>query len=70
MDKYEIVIAWSEEDGVFIAETPELPGCMAHGESQEAALMNIREAISLWIKTAEEFGDPLPQPKGRGLMTA
>lgn len=70
MDKYEIVIAWSEEDGVFIAEAPELPGCMAHGESQEAALMNIREAVSLWIKTAEEFGDPIPQPKSRRLMTA
>ena len=70
MDKYEIVIAWGEEDGVFIAEAPERPGCMAHGESQEAALMNIREAISLWIKTAEEFGDPIPPPKSRWLMTA
>jgi len=70
MDKYEIILYWSKEDGVFIAEAPKLPGCMAHGESQEMALENIREAIHLWIKTAVEFGDPVPEPKGRRLMLA
>ena len=70
MDKYEIIIYWSEEDRAFIAEAPELPGCMAHGESHELALENIRSAIELWIKTAKEFNDPIPEPKGRRLVFA
>ncbi len=70
MYKYEIILYWSEEDQAFIAEVPELSGCMAHGNTQEAALSNAREAIQLWIDTAKEFGDPVPQPKGRRLMLA
>ena len=70
MHKYEIIIYWSDEDQVFIAELPELPGCMAHGESQELALKNAQEAIQLWIDTANEFGEPVPVPKGRRLMLA
>lgn len=70
MDRYEIIICWSDEDGVFVAEVPELPGCMAHGDTHEAALASVREAMGLWIKTAGEFGDPVPQPKGRRLMFA
>lgn len=68
--KYEIILYWSAEDGVFVAEVPELPGCMAHGDSQEAALASIQDAIALWIDTAKEFGDPVPEPKGRRLMYA
>ncbi len=70
MDKYEIIIFWSEEDQAFIAEAPELPGCMAHGASHEAALSNIRTAMELWIETATEFNDPIPAPKGRRLVFA
>jgi predicted RNase H-like HicB family nuclease len=70
MHKYEIIIYWSDEDRAFIAEIPELPGCMAHGDTQEAALANAKEAILLWIETAEECGDPVPEPKGRRLMLA
>ena len=70
MFKYEVIIYWSDEDQVFIAELPELPGCMAHGESQESALKNAQEAIHLWIDTANEFGEPVPVPKGRRLMLA
>ena len=70
MHKYEIIIYWSAEDGVFIAEVPELPGCMAHGDSHGAALQNVNEAIRLWIDTAREFGDPIPEPKGQRLMLA
>jgi len=62
MSKYTTVIYWSEEDGVFVAEVPELPGCMAHGETQEGALANAQQAIELWIETANDFGDPVPQP--------
>jgi predicted RNase H-like HicB family nuclease len=43
---------------------------MAHGDTQEIALRNINEAIELWIDTAKEFGDPIPEPKGRRLMLA
>ena len=63
MYKYQIVINWNGRDRLFIAEVPELPGCIAHGDTQEAALLNIQEAIQLWIDTAKEFGDPIPEPQ-------
>ena len=56
---------WSAEDSAFIAEVPELPGCMAHGDTQEDALANVKEAMRLWLDTAREFGDPIPEPRGR-----
>jgi len=68
--KYEIIIYWSNEDQVFVAEVPELTDCMAHGDTQEAALAHANEAIQLWIDTAREFGDPIPEPKGERLMLA
>ena len=70
MYKYEIIIYWSREDAAFIAEVPELPGCMAHGETPEKALKNAKEAIQLWIDTAKEFGDPVPESKGERLIFA
>jgi predicted RNase H-like HicB family nuclease len=70
MHKYEIILYWSNEDSIFVAEVPELPGCMAHGATQETALANANEAIQLWIDTAKEFGDPVPEPKGQRLMLA
>jgi predicted RNase H-like HicB family nuclease len=68
--KYEIILYWSNEDEIFVAEVPELPGCMAHGNTQEGALQNAKEAIHLWIDTAKEHGDPIPEPKGRRLTLA
>ena len=70
MHKYEIIIYWSNEDDAYVAEVPELPGCSAHGDSQEAALEQIGQAIDLWLETAREFGDPIPEPKGERLMLA
>jgi predicted RNase H-like HicB family nuclease len=70
MQRYEILIYWSNEDHVFVAEVPELPGCSAHGDNEELALENVKEAIRLWIDTAREFGDPVPEPKGRRLVYA
>lgn len=70
MYKYEIIIYWSKADAAFIAEVPELPGCMAHGDTPEDALKNAKEAIQLWIDTAKEFGDPIPEPKGERLIFA
>ena len=67
MHKYEIVISWSDEDEVFVAEVPELPGCAAHGDSPVAALSSCQQAIDLWLDTARELGRPIPEPKGRRL---
>ena len=70
MNKYEVILYWSEEDEAFVAEVPELPGCAAHGSTQEAALASAQEAIHLWLDTAREFGDAIPEPKGRRLIFA
>ncbi len=70
MNRYEIIIYWNDEDEVFVAEVPELPGCMAHGNTEESALKNVKDAMQLWIDTAREFGDIIPEPKGRRLMYA
>jgi len=70
MYKYETIIYWSEEDQSFIADVPELPGCMAHGATPDEALKNAQEAMQLWLDTAREFGDPIPEPKGRRLVYA
>jgi predicted RNase H-like HicB family nuclease len=63
--KYEIIIFWSQEDNAFVAEVPELPGCMADGESYREALANAEQVIREWIETAHALGRPVPQPKGR-----
>ena len=68
--KYEIIMYWSGEDKVFVAEIPELPGCIAHGDSEEKVLKSVREAARLWVDVAKEFGDPVPQPKGKQLLLA
>lgn len=61
MHKYEIIIYWSDEDGAFIAEVPELPGCAAHGDRADSALAKCQEAIELWTSTAKEFGRVVPE---------
>ena len=68
--KYEIILFRNDEDDLFVAEVPELPGCIAHGATQEEALKNVKEAIQLWIETANEFGDEIPKPKGKRLILA
>lgn len=65
MSKYEIIIYWSEDDQAFIAEVPELPGCMADGATYKEALENVEVIIREWIETAKELGRPIPKPKGR-----
>ena len=70
MYKYEVRIFWSKADDTFVVEVPELPGCMAHGDTQEVALQNVNEAIALWIDTSREFCDPIPEPKGERQMLA
>ncbi len=67
MQKYEITIYWDDDDKIFVAEVPELAGCMAHGETQIDAVQNVNEAIALWLETAREFGDEIPEPRQREL---
>ena len=70
MMKCGVIIYWSQEDEAFVAEAPEFPGCAAHGDTQESALQNAQDAIRLWVDTASEFGDPIPEPKGRRWILA
>ncbi len=70
MVKYGIILYWSKEDEAFVAEAPELPGCMAHGADQETALGNIADAIRFWIARARELGRPVPEPKGKRPLPA
>lgn len=63
--KYEIILYWSEDDRAFLAEVPELPGCMADGATHEEALKNAVVIIDEWIETARELGRTIPEPKGR-----
>jgi len=63
--KYEIIIFWSAEDNAFVAEVPELPGCMADGNSYQEALSNAEQIIHEWIDTANELGRSIPEPRGR-----
>jgi predicted RNase H-like HicB family nuclease len=65
MSKYELIIFWSDEDGCYVVEIPELPGCMADGESYEEAIKNAQVVISEWIETARSLGREIPLPKGR-----
>ncbi len=67
---YEIIIYWSEEDKTFIAEVPELPGCMADGATYQKALSNAEVVIQEWIETAKELGRSIPKPKRRRLIFA
>jgi predicted RNase H-like HicB family nuclease len=65
MVRYEIIIYWSAEDESFIAEVPELPGCMSDGPTYQEALRNAEIMIGEWIETARELGRTIPEPKGR-----
>jgi predicted RNase H-like HicB family nuclease len=68
MTKYEIILYWSNEDQAFIAEAPELAGCVADGVTRQEALANAETVIAEWLETALELGRPIPEPKGRLLF--
>lgn len=65
MNKYEIILYWSDDDNAFIAEVPELSGCLADGETRAQALINAETIISEWVETALQMGREVPTPKGR-----
>jgi len=67
--KYEIILYWSKEDESYIAEVPELCGCMADGKSYREALDNVQVVIDEWIETAKSLGRAIPEPKGKLIYT-
>ncbi|HLF47712.1 MAG TPA: type II toxin-antitoxin system HicB family antitoxin [Chitinophagaceae bacterium] len=63
--KFEIIIYWSKDDNAFIAEVPELAGCLADGKTYSEALENVQVIINEWIETAQSLGRLIPEPKGK-----
>ncbi len=63
--KYEIIIYWSKDDDAFIAEDPELAGCMSDGKTYQEALSNVQRVIEEWVETVGNLGRETPVPKGR-----
>jgi predicted RNase H-like HicB family nuclease len=63
MKKYAIIVYWSDEDDVWIAEAPDLEPCAAHGATPEQALAELRVAMELWLEVARERGLPVPEPR-------
>ena len=60
MYKYELIVYWSETDGLYLVEVPQLPGCMADGATYGEAVANVQSVIAQWIDTAHELGRPIP----------
>lgn len=65
MNKYEIIIYWNETDKIFVAEMPELKGCVAHGDTQDEALREINVVAIEWLEMAKEEKWQIPEPKGK-----
>ncbi len=55
------VLIYPGEDGFWVAECPDLPGCFSQGETKEEAMLNIREAVDLYIEVLKEDGHPVPE---------
>ena len=70
MHRYEIILYVEQRGSGVHRGSAELPGCMAHGDDQEDALKNIKDAMQFWIDTARELGRPVPEPKGERLIYA
>ena len=62
--KFEIIIYWSGEHQAYIAEVPELAGCMAEGSSYQEAVKNAKTVIAEWLETAKELGRYISEPNG------
>ena len=65
MNNYEIIVYWSFEDKAFIAEVPELAGCMADGQTYVEAVQNVEVVIGEWIETAQLMGRTIPAARGK-----
>ena len=63
--RYELIIYWSKDDNSFVVEVPELPGCMADGQTYAEAVANAEVVIDEWIETARKLGLPIPEQRGK-----
>ena len=64
-NRYELIIYWSKDDSSFVVEVPELPGCMADGQTYAEAVANAEKIIDEWIETARKLGRPISEPRGK-----
>ena len=70
MRSFQILVAWSPEDQVYVAQVPDLPGCIAHGRSEQGAFENAKSAIELYLEDLSENGDSIPEPRQYHLLPA
>lgn len=70
IEHYHINLFWSDEDGCWIADVPDLKYCSAHGETPSEAAREIQIAMALWLEVAREHGDPIPEPRYRAEVQA
>jgi predicted RNase H-like HicB family nuclease len=70
MSKYDVHIWWSEADSSYIAQAPDLPGCLADGNTYDEALKNLEIVIAEWIETARSLGRTIPIPSNQYKMAA
>ena len=68
--RYQILVTWSPEDESFLAQVPDLPGCMAHGDTEVEVLDSARDAIKLYLDVLSEEGESVPEPREYHLLPA
>jgi len=68
MYKYEVVVWWSKQDELYVAEVPELAGCISDGHTYGQAIDNVQVVIGEWLHRAQELGRPIPEPQGRLIL--
>ena len=68
MGDYHINIFYSEEDGGYIADIPDLDSCSAFGATPEQALAEVEEAKKAWLEAARQAGKPIPEPRYRPII--
>lgn len=62
MAKYSMIVSWSEADNCYIVSVPDLPGCMADGETPQQAVENAQVIIEEWVETAQMLKREIPKP--------
>lgn len=70
MKEYHINVFWSEEDGAWVADIPDLRFCSAQGVTPQAALEEVLKAKEAWLESARQHGDPIPPPHYRPTIHA
>jgi antitoxin HicB len=61
MGKYRVIVE-PDEDGVYVAEVPTLPGCISQGQTRAEAIENIKEAIAVYLESLDAHDEPIPPP--------